>query len=180
MLAMWAKDEKQMKPLQHTVNILGAAEKTFFTLNIHPSRNILPLPPTAPVPAPTASSSDNIENEDPNTKLGRLRSYLSNSTTMFPILFTEIKHLYNICKCLNRLTKTDIEDVGLALGLHYPTLKNMERIPHDMVEAWLLQKDSVSVTQHPTKEKLIQALLSSDLCGTAELVKKEHITTTSL
>ena len=66
------------------------------------------------------------------------------------------------------MTRDDIIEVGLALGLLFPNLKRMEKLPHDMVEAWLQQKDDA---KPPTTETLIQALLGSDLKGTADIVK---------
>ena len=65
-----------------------------------------------------------------------------------------------------------IKDVGLALGLYFPTLEKMTQYPHDMVSAWLQQKDNVKEkTGEPTAQSLIQALEESQLTGTADIVK---------
>ena len=40
LVATWLKREQQMKPLVHTVNILGTTEDDdYFTINIHPPQN---------------------------------------------------------------------------------------------------------------------------------------------
>ena len=40
LVAKWLKREQQMKPLEHTVNILGTTEDDdYFTINIDPPQN---------------------------------------------------------------------------------------------------------------------------------------------
>ena len=72
------------------------------------------------------------------------------------------------------MDRESIVKVGLALGLYYtPTLKEMQKLYcHDMVSAWLQQKDNVKEkTGEPTAQSLVQALEESDLTGTADIVK---------
>ena len=87
--------------------------------------------------------------------------------------YAEIRHLFNICECLKDLPNKDIIKVGLALGLFYTTLKKMPTLPEDMVEAWLLQRDSV--THPPTKDILIQTLEKLGFAGAADNVKTKFM-----
>ena len=83
----------------------------------------------------------------------------------------ESPDLHKISQCLKELSRDDIIEVGLALGLYYSTLKKMQMLPQDMVQAWLLQRDSVA--EQPTVDTLVQALEDSNLPGTAKLVETE-------
>ena len=75
------------------------------------------------------------------------------------------------------MSKDKIIEVGLALGLLYPNLTKMSTLPHDMIEAWLQQRDNVgSVSGPPTVQSLIEALQSSDLAGTVEVVRSKFMT----
>lgn len=90
------------------------------------------------------------------------------------LFFSDVKHHCTIVQCLRNVGKEDITDVGMALGLHYSSLKEMQRFPHDMVLAWLQQKDSVAeTTGNPTAGVLIQALMDSQLKGIADIVKSK-------
>ena len=85
-----------------------------------------------------------------------------------------VKDLHDITQCLVSVSHQDIINIGLALGLHYPSLKSMQLLPHDMVLAWLQENDDVAEkTGEPTAQALIQALLETKLTGIADIVKSK-------
>ena len=90
-------------------------------------------------------------------------------------LSAEMKDLCDIVQCLKDVDRESIIKVGLALGLYFPTLTEMQKLyRHDMVSAWLQQKDNVKgKTGEPTAQSLVQALEESDLTGTADIVKSK-------
>ena len=97
--------------------------------------------------------------------------YTQGSNIISPHLFTEMKDLHVIVQCLKDVDREGIVDVGLALGLYYPTLKEINRSPHDMVSAWLQQKDNVTEqTGPPTVQSLTWALKEAQLPGIAASV----------
>ena len=83
-----------------------------------------------------------------------------------------MQHLHAVKECLKDLSRDKIIEVGLALGLLYPSLTRMSMLPHDMIQAWLQERDNVpTMSGRPTVQSLLAALHSSDLPGTAELVR---------
>ena len=83
-----------------------------------------------------------------------------------------MSHLHAVKECLKDLNRDKIIEVGLALGLLYPSLTKMSMLPHDMIQAWLQERDNVlTMSGQPTVQSLLAALHSSDLPGTAEQVK---------
>ena len=96
----------------------------------------------------------------------------------FLLLYPVNKDFHTICQCLKDVDKDDIIEVGLSLGLYYPRLNGMLRSPHDMISAWLQQKDNViGKTGEPTAQKLIQALKEVQLTGIADDVESKFCVT---
>lgn len=88
-----------------------------------------------------------------------------------------MSHLYIIKECLKDLSRDQIIEVGLALGLLYPNLTKMSILPLDMIYAWLQRSDNVlKMSGEPTVESLLKALYNSNLGGTADIVKSKFIT----
>ena len=83
-----------------------------------------------------------------------------------------MKHLQDVSQCLKNLDRDKTIEAGLALGLLYPNLIKMSKLPEDMVSAWFQGMDNVDKGQ-PTVEKLIQALETSNLKGTADTVRSK-------
>ena len=90
------------------------------------------------------------------------------------IIFAEQKDLHPVVQCLKDVDREGIINVGLALGLYYQPLNEMKRCPHDMISAWLQQKDNVKeMTGEPTVQSLAQALVEEQLTGTADVLKRK-------
>ena len=88
-----------------------------------------------------------------------------------------MQHLHAIKECLKDLSQDKIIEVGLALGLLYPSLRKMTMLPEDMIQAWLEKRDKVlSFSGEPTMQSLIIALESSRLAGTVDIVRSKFIT----
>ena len=67
-----------------------------------------------------------------------------------------------------------LRQLGLALGLHYPTLKRMESMPDDLIHAWLLRQDSVTERSgEPTYSTLAKALEDIGQVGIAQDVRNQ-------
>lgn len=87
---------------------------------------------------------------------------------------TAMTNIHDIKECLKNLTTGQIKEVGLALGLLYPNLQKMSTLPEDMIQAWLQKSDEVlTKSGEPTVESLLKALHSSNMSGTADIVKSK-------
>ena len=81
-----------------------------------------------------------------------------------------------MCQYLKNLSSADIQRLGEALGLLYPTLQKMSSFPDEMVAAWLNRQDNVlSCSGEPTWSTLEDALRKIGQTGLAEDVKTEKI-----
>ena len=72
-----------------------------------------------------------------------------------------IDDLDEVTNYLLNLEKTDIHNLGITLGLHFPRLKTMrdsETFRDDMIAAWLQKEDQVTKKGVPTWETLVKAL----------------------
>jgi hypothetical protein len=88
-----------------------------------------------------------------------------------PLPVEEKDHI-TVCQCLRGLLKKDIIELGCSLGLYYSTLKEMETLPADMVQAWLMRMDNVTEKSGmPTAGSLINALESQKLTEHVDRVK---------
>ena len=126
------------------------------------------------IPASRTTRADKSLSSAPR-RLGELSWYHASTNDYRCIeLSAEMKDLHAVVQCLKVVDRESIINVGLALGLDYIPLNEMKRCPHDMVLAWLQQKDNVKEqTGEPTAQSLIQALEESDLTGTADIVKSK-------
>ena len=75
------------------------------------------------------------------------------------------------------LKDLDLEQLrllGLALGLHYPTVKGMKSLLDDLIHAWLLRQDDViKRSGEPTYERLALALEEIGQNGLAQDVREQ-------
>ena len=91
------------------------------------------------------------------------------------------KHHSQITQCLTSLKKEELVNVGLRLGLRYPTLKKMspDTILNDMVHAWLRRDDDViEGSGEPSWESLSKALEDCGHKGIASDIKIDDILST--
>ena len=78
---------------------------------------------------------------------------------------------------LEDLTPQQIHNLGLELGLHYPTLKKMPEtsIHGDMVHAWLIRSDDVQDTSgEPSWRSLAKALQSQRIGGPVDTIRQSE------
>ena len=76
-------------------------------------------------------------------------------------MHTAIGDLLEVTNYLLDLGKTDIHNLGLTLGLHYPHLTKMggsETFRDDMIAAWLQKEDQVLKQGVPSWKTLVKAL----------------------
>ena len=111
------------------------------------------------------------------------------------LLYTGIDDLFEVQMCLKSVLHW--KELGLALGLFYPTLQKIEKEQHEkvvdcmmeMLAAWLQQQDNVSRKGVPSWSVLRTALkkigeteLASELISTGgelhliKLIKKKRLT----
>ena len=95
-----------------------------------------------------------------------MENHLQNKSVILSILNLLLAHaaigdLDEVTKYLLDLRNTDIYNLGIALGLYHPRLKNMETsetFRDDMIAAWLQKEDQVTKKGVPTWETLVKAL----------------------
>ena len=88
--------------------------------------------------------------------------------------FAEQKDHFDIQRYLKDMDTEQLRQLGLALGLHYPTLKKMDSMPDDLIHAWLLCRESVmSRSGEPTYNSLAKMLDEIGQCGLAQDVRKQ-------
>lgn len=81
---------------------------------------------------------------------------------------------FDVTLYLKDMSNDHIIKLGGALGLHYPTLIKMEKLPDEMVASWLLRQDSVlKKSGDPTFERLAVALERIGQKGVAEDVREQ-------
>ena len=76
-------------------------------------------------------------------------------------MHTAIGDLLEVTNYLLDLGKTDIHNLGLTLGLHYPHLTKMggsDTFRDDMIAAWLQKEDQVLKQGVPSWKTLVKAL----------------------
>ena len=82
-----------------------------------------------------------------------------------------MKDHFEVTKFLKNLDKNDLMNLGGALGLSYPKLKEMEPLRGDMVAAWLNKEDFVSEQSgEPSWESLKAALKKIGQTGLADTI----------
>ena len=77
------------------------------------------------------------------------------------LTYSAIGDLLEVTNYLLDFGKTDIHNLGLTLGLHYPRLTKMggsETFIDDMIAAWLRKEDQVLKQGVPSWETLVKAL----------------------
>ena len=80
----------------------------------------------------------------------------------------------DIRRYLKDLDTEQLQLLGLALGLYYPTVKGMKSLPDDLIHAWLLRQDDViKRSGEPTYERLALALEEIGQNGIAQDVQKQ-------
>ena len=95
-------------------------------------------------------------------------------------LFTDHKHHSEVANYLRTVPSGEVTRLGLALGLCYPKLKNMQHCPgpDDMVDAWLRKEDNVlKQSGRPTWTSLVKALRDIGQEGIAQDIEKIKIGT---
>ena len=95
------------------------------------------------------------------------------------LLHTAIDDLYEITDYLLNLGQTNIYNLGLALGLNQPRVKNMrdsETFRDDVIAAWLQKEDQVTRRGVPTWESLVKALRDHRVnqTGLADTIETER------
>ena len=86
-----------------------------------------------------------------------------------------------MCKYLSDVSKSDLESLGLALGLYLPTMDNydskatMAQFCRYLIRDWILGKDSVTEYGEATWSTLINALKEEGQKGIAKKIKVEQI-----
>lgn len=79
-----------------------------------------------------------------------------------------------VSRFLAGLTKQNLIDVGVQLGLNYTNLTDLSgsEIKNELIRMWLNQQDYVSKTSGiPTWRSLIEALEENGFGGTADKIK---------
>ena len=85
-----------------------------------------------------------------------------------------MKDHFKIASYLKDLPEEQLKQLGLVLGLYYPSLKKMETFPDDMVHAWLLRQDGViEASGEPRFQSLATALEEIGQKGLALDVKQQ-------
>ena len=95
-----------------------------------------------------------------------MENRLQNKSVILSILNLLLAHavigdLDEVTKYLLDLGNTDIHNLGIALGLYHPHLKNIETsatFRDEMIAAWLQKEDQVTKKGVPTWETLVKAL----------------------
>ena len=114
--------------------------------------------------APLVSHS---HNQAPPTHIACTHTHTHTHTHWSTLLFyTGIADLFKVNQCLKEVVRW--KDLGLALGLLYPTLKKIEttqredvnKCMQEMLAAWLSQQDAVAKVGTPSWETLKAALKS--------------------
>ena len=96
---------------------------------------------------------------------------LLNRIMLVVLLYTGINDLFKVKKLVKKVVNW--KDLGLALGLLYPTLQKIEREQHErkndcmmeMLAAWLQQQDNVSQHGIPSWTVLQTALRENELAN---------------
>ena len=95
-----------------------------------------------------------------------------NSTSQSTNYLSTADH-FEICRYLKDLDDDDLIELGTALGLLFPNLKKMKKLPQDMVQAWINKKDNVlKVSGVPSWNSLITALEKINQNGVAATLKE--------
>ncbi len=80
---------------------------------------------------------------------------------------------YAVTKHLRDFRSADLMELGGALGLYYPHLRNMNPLMEEMVAAWLNKEDNVfSVSGDPSWTSLTKALRNTNHLGTAKKIEE--------
>ena len=103
--------------------------------------------------------------------------YYLNIIIVIPYIHTLIiidhKHHSEVANYLRTLPKEEVIRLGLAFGLSYRKLQNMQQHPDDMVDAWLRKEDDVyEKSGAPTWMSLIAALKKIGQNGIAQDIEK--------
>ena len=78
---------------------------------------------------------------------------------------------FQVIQFLKNLNKEDLTNLGGALGLSYPKLRNMEPLCNDMVAAWLNKEDEVmDQSGEPSWNSLKTALRKIGQTGLADSI----------
>ena len=78
---------------------------------------------------------------------------------------------FDVIKFLENLDKKDLMNLGGALGLSYPKMREMEPLREDMIAAWLNKEDFVSKKSgEPSWEGLKEALRKIGQTGLADTI----------
>lgn len=80
---------------------------------------------------------------------------------------------HSVCQFLRNLKRNHVIELGLKLGLYYPTLEKMNDVPTEMVAAWLNRQDNVlGQSGEPTWRGLADALEMIGHTGIANDIRK--------
>ena len=83
---------------------------------------------------------------------------------------------HDVCQELKGLSQEELINLGGALGLLYPRLKQMTPLPEEMVAAWLSKKDNVlKRTGQPTWRSLVDALKRTGQADIAHKIIREKV-----
>ncbi len=80
-------------------------------------------------------------------------------------------------KYLRNLSKAEVTELGIQMGLSYRWLKDHESsgtFRYDMVNAWLKKQDSVAEICPPTWQNLVGTLREVELNSVADQVSKDQ------
>ena len=90
---------------------------------------------------------------------------------------TEHRDHFEVRKYLKDLETEQLLQLGLALGLQYPTLKDMKNMPDDLIHSWLLrQQEVIKQSGEPTYKSLATALDEIEQTGLAQDVRQQKCT----
>lgn len=90
--------------------------------------------------------------------------------------YTDYKHHSEVAGYLQALPKEVVVQLGLALGLSYRKLQNIQQCPDYMVDAWLRKEsDVLKKSGPPTWRSLIAALRKIEQEGIAQDIEKNLI-----
>lgn len=83
--------------------------------------------------------------------------------------------LSDVTQMIKHLTPKQLQNLGVALGLYYPTVADMSHIKIDMVHSWLNKEDCViSVGGDPTWRSFAKGCARESLWGPVEDIKKSE------
>ncbi len=86
-------------------------------------------------------------------------------------------HLPAVGKDLRNLSKAQVTELGIQMGLSYRWLKDHESsgtFRYDMVDAWLKKQDSVAEICPPTWQNLVATLREVEHNSVADQVSKDQ------